>query len=1353
MKTRIFTLIMSLFVTMMAFAYDFIYEGLPYEIYDEARNEVCVTSQKSKLYGDIVVPEVVKFNGKRYTVMGIDNGTFDGEAITSITLPNSIRIIGQDAFGDISLIYLKMPNNSELKIKGPLGDIENLYLPDVATWYKVHLEWDILENVQNVYFDNEKITDLVIPNGVDTIGDYTFAHPCFSSVVIPNSVKLIGESAFRRSSLTSITLPKSIKKIGNSAFRGCASLTSVDIPGSVELGSWAFDSCTSLSHISISGGSIGFEAFYGCKSLSSVELGSGVTTIGSDVFELCSALKSITLPNSIKTIGEDAFFKSGLNKIILPNGLKKLGKRVFAECKYLNSVTISESITEIAADAFYDCRSLKTLIVKAQTPPNLLGDILSSSHSTNNITPRIPCGTIEVYRAASYWSYFDDFIEDILFDISITTQDRTLGMTSISKDCESKSICITAVPVKPNYHFVKWSDGNTENPRVIVVTKDINLTAEFAINQYQANVELVGNGVVTGTGLYNHGSEVTLTATANEHHHFVKWSDGSVENPRVFTVTSDVNLSAEFAINQYQATITSEGNGTVTGSNKYDYGSKATLSATPNEGYHFVEWSDGNTDNPRTITITDNISLSAKFAINTYTVNVSAGNNGSVTNYNGVYNYGTEINVKATANEHYHFVKWSDGSAENPRKIVVKDNVNIKAEFSIDMFNLNVIVENGSIAGCGSYEYGAIATITATANEGYRFVKWSDGNIANPRTIKMTQDIVLTAEFELKKYDVIAIGSTNGSVSGSGEYEHGKTAILNAIANNGYHFVKWSDGNTENPRTITVTSEVNLIAEFAANIYDVMVMAGENGSVSGGGNFEYGKKVILKATAKEHYHFVKWSDGNTENPRSLTVSEDVVLIAEFAINSYDVNLNVSGSGSVTGGGTYNYGKTAILLATPSENYHFVKWSDGNIDNPRMLAVTEDINLIAEFAIDVYTVTLNVENGTVTGAGEYNHGTEVTLTATPTEGYHFVRWSDGETNATRIITITSDVTLTAEFAINVYMVTLNAENGTVTGAGEYNHGTEVILTATPTEGYHFVRWSDGETNATRTITVTSDVTLTAEFAINQYQVTLESDGNGIVTGSGVYDYGIEVTIEAIANEGYHFVKWSDGNTENPRTIVVTEDVELKAEFAINQYEVNVTADENAMVTGSGTYDYGTEVMIEAIANEGYHFVQWSDGNTENPRTIVVTEDVELKAEFALNQYEVNVTADENGMVTGSGTYDYGTEVMIEAIANEGYRFVQWSDGNTENPRTIVLTEDVELRAEFEEDGKTLVDNVDESSVMIYVQNGVIYVEGAETDYHVLDAAGRLIYTGRDAVLSLPRGVYVVVVGDEVEKVVL
>ena len=116
------------------------------------------------------------------------------------------------------------------------------------------------------------------------------------------------------------------------------------------------------------------------------------------------------------------------------------------------------------------------------------------------------------------------------------------------------------------------------------------------------------------------------------------------------------------------------------------------------------------------------------------------------------------------------------------------------------------------------------------------------------------------------------------------------------------------------------------------------------------------------------------------------------------------------------------------------------------------------------------------------------------------------------------------------------------------------------------------------------------------------------------------------------------------------------------------------------------------------------------------------------------------------------YYYGTEVTIEAVANEGYHFVKWSDGNTENPRTIVVVEDVELRAEFELD-RTPVDNIDDSSVMIYVQNGMLYIEGVEIDYNVFDASGRLIYTGRDAQLQLPRGVYMIVMGNQIQKVVL
>ena len=115
---------------------------------------------------------------------------------------------------------------------------------------------------------------------------------------------------------------------------------------------------------------------------------------------------------------------------------------------------------------------------------------------------------------------------------------------------------------------------------------------------------------------------------------------------------------------------------------------------------------------------------------------------------------------------------------------------------------------------------------------------------------------------------------------------------------------------------------------------------------------------------------------------------------------------------------------------------------------------------------------------------------------------------------------------------------------------------------------------------------------------------------------------------------------------------------------------------------------------------------------------------------------------------------GVKIILMAEAIEGFEFVEWSDGNTVNPRIIELTEDTELYARFRVIGEaTDVENSKISVAEVYSRDGVLYVEGAESDYHVLDMAGRLIYSGRKSALNLPRGVYLVTIAGEVEKVVL
>ena len=209
--------------------------------------------------------------------------------------------------------------------------------------------------------------------------------------------------------------------------------------------------------------------------------------------------------------------------------------------------------------------------------------------------------------------------------------------------------------------------------------------------------------------------------------------------------------------------------------------------------------------------------------------------------------------------------------------------------------------------------------------------------------------------------------------------------------------------------------------------------------------------------------------------------------------------------------------------------------------------------------------------------------------------------------------------------------------------------------------------------------------------------------------------------------------------------------------IGEKEIKTAVNNSAWgkVTGAGIYNENDEATLTATANSGYRFVKWSDEVTDNPRTVVVTQDSTFTAIFEANSFAITtaVNDDAMGSVTEGGEYTYGTEITLTATPNDGYRFAQWSDGNTDNPRIITVTENKTYTAEFEVAEATNVETSKISSANIYTTNGTLHIEGATENYHILDAAGRLIYTGNTTTLQLPRGIYLVTMGGEVEKIVL
>ena len=1242
----------------------------------------------TKPTGNLVIPSAVVIAGTTYTVTNIEKRVFCGcSGLTSVTIPTSVTSIGVSVFS------------------GCTG-----------------------------------LTSVTIPNSVTSIGGAAF-YECsgLSSVTIPNSVTSIEDWAFYQcSSLTSVTIPTSVTSIGRQVFAYCTGLTSVTIPSTVtSIGDQAFGGCSGLTSVTIPNSvtSIGEEAFAVCTGLTgTLTIPSSVTNIGKGAFSGCSGLTAIDVTESNATYQatDGVLYNNDATTLIcypagetgnftIPTSVTSIEYAAFYGSSGLTSVTIPSTITSIGERAFQNCIGLTAVYCQVVTPPEINQNTFTNV--SKDIPLYVPESSIEAYRNHTVWGQFTNIlpISEQTYTITATAANTAMGSVTGGGSYEENATATLTATANSGYNFVGWNDGNNENPRSVVVTQDSTFTATFAINTYiiAANANDANMGSVTGGNTYNYGETAILTATANDGYAFVQWQDGNTDNPRSVVVTKDSTFTATFAINTYNiaANANDANMGSVTGGNTYNYGETATLTATANDGYAFVQWQDGNTDNPRSITVTKDSTFIAVFVQNTPTFTITALSNnasmGSVTG-GGTYEENTTATLTATANDGYAFAQWQDGNTDNPRSITVTENAYYIATFTevaAPTFTITALSSNttmGSVTGGGNYAENATATLTATANDGYAFAQWQDGNTDNPRSITVTENayyIATFAETVAPTFTITALSNnaSMGSVTGGGTYEENATATLTATANDGYAFAQWQDGNTDNPRSITVTENAYYIATFAETVAPTFTITALSsnasmGSVTGGGNYAENATATLTATANDGYAFAQWQDGNTDNPRSITVTENAYYIATFAetvaptftITALSSNASM---GSVTGGGNYAENATATLTATANDGYAFVQWQDGNTNNPRSITVTENAYYIATFAINTYIVKAEANDatmGSVTGGNTYNHGETATLTATPVEGYRFVAWNDGNSENPRSVVVIQDSAFTATFTANAYIVKAEANDatmGSVTGGNTYNHGETATLTATANNGYRFIAWNDGNAENPRSVVVTQDSAFIATFAINAYIVKAESNDAtmGSVTGGNTYNHGETAILTATANNGYRFVAWNDQNTENPRSVVVTQDSTFTATFAINTYTIAANVNDATMgsVTGGNTYNHGETATLTATANNGYRFVAWNDQNTENPRSVVVTQDSVFTATFTAYAYIVTAIANDAtmGSVTGGNTYNHGETATLTATANNGYRFVAWNDQNTENPRSVVVTKDSAFTANF------------------------------------------------------------------------
>ena len=559
-----------------------------------------------------------------------ENAFENCSALSSVAIPDKVSIIPEYAFYNCSVL-------SQVSLPKQLATIEVAAFMNCKSLSSIILP-EGLTTIEGAAFYDCNLTNLLLPQSLRTIGEGVVTvgattsdyHGAFeknsnlTTITIPQSVTTLGSDAFAEcAALSQVTLSEGLTTIGARAFYNCSALKTIQLPKSINSLVSAFSHC-GLEEIEIPENVLILDGtFYECNKLTKVILPSSLTTIDDNSFYNCTSLTSITLPQTVRFIGSSAFYGcKSLSQINLPQEITTIEGGAFERCSALREVTIPNKITKIASSTFANCGSLVSIFL----PKNISTIESYAFEYCTSLTELVlpdslkSIGDHDCFRGCS-----------ALRSLTIPSSVTTLG-TSLFDGCISLSSVTMLPPTPPTIYQTFGGAPSTLKINLVCGSKeaymaDANWAAlTYPINEISSNILTVksndnrmGEAYIPTPNTCDNNTAI-IEALPREGYQFAAWHDGNTDNPRTITVTQDTTYIANFEpLTTYQLTVNYDPKqGHISGTGEYYPNEEATLTVTPLGGYRFSKWGDGNTDNPRTIVMTQDTALEALFITGDY---------------------------------------------------------------------------------------------------------------------------------------------------------------------------------------------------------------------------------------------------------------------------------------------------------------------------------------------------------------------------------------------------------------------------------------------------------------------------------------------------------------------------------------------------------------------------------------------------------------------------------------------------------------------------------------------------------------------------------------------------------------